>query len=101
MAMAHGDELIEVTALDGTSVKITLADWAEILIERALVRHRKECPIEAYREQRQVGMVELDKRIATLELKLKIIHWLIIPFYIGMAGFLINHFTSIFDKIIP
>ena len=99
--MAHGDELIEVTALDGTSVKITLADWAEILIERALARHKKECPIEIYKEQRQVGMVELDKRIATLELKLKIIHWLIIPFYVGVAGFLINHFTSIFDKVIP
>jgi len=101
MAMAHGDELIEVTALDGTNVKITLADWAEILIERALVRHKKECPIEAYREQRQVDIGALDKRVIALELKLKIVHWLIIPFYIGMAGWLVSHFTSLFDKVIP
>ena len=101
MTMAHGDELIEVTALDGTSVKITLADWAEILIERALARHKKECPIEIYKEQRQVDIGALDRRVIALELKLKIVHWLIVPFYIGMAGFLINHFTSFFDKVIP
>ena len=99
--MTHGNELIEVTALDGKSVKITLADWAEILIERALVRHKKECPIEVYKEQRQVDISALDKRITALELKLKIVHWLIIPFYIGMAGWLVSHFTSLFDKVIP
>ena len=97
--MAHGDEFIEVQALDGTNVKITLANWAEILIERALVKHKLECPIELYKEQRQVGIIELDRRITALELKLKIVHWLMIPFYLGIVGWLVAHFTTLFDKI--
>ena len=107
----HGKELVEVTAIDGTNVKITLADWAESVIDRALARHKLECPVEKYRDERvQVlssvdkDIVALDKRILGLELKLKIVHWLIIPFYVGIAGWLVSHFTTIFDvaeKIIP
>ena len=97
--MTHGEELITVTALDGTNVKIALADWAEVLIERALARHKRECPVEVYKEQRQSTVIELDKRITALELKLKIVHWLMIPFYVGLVGWLIAHFTTIFDKV--
>ena len=97
--MPHGKELIEVTALDGTSVKITLADWAETLIERALTKHRRECPVESYKAERQIDINTLDKRVLALELELKITRWLMAPIYLGIVAWLIAHFTNFFDKV--
>ena len=106
--MAHGDELIDVTAIDGTNVKIKMSEWTQIVIDRALARHKLECPVEKYKEERikiltnvDKEIIALDKRIMAIELRLKIVHWLLIPFYVGAAGFLINHFTSVFDKVHP
>ena len=106
--MAHGDELIDVTAIDGTNVKIKMSEWTQIVIDRALARHKIECPVEKYKEERiQVltnvdkEIIALDKRLMGLELRLKIVHWLIVPFYIAIAGWIVNHFTSVFDKVIP
>jgi len=106
--MTHGNELIEVTAIDGTNVQITIADWTKIVIDRALARHKIECPVEKYREERtgllknvDNDLIQLDKRLLEMELKLKIVQWLIVPFYVAMAGWFVSHFTTVFDKVAP
>jgi len=93
--MAHGKELIEVETNEGLTVKITLSEWAENIIDRALAKHKVECPMEKYKEERVLDIRSLDRRIAALELKLKITHWLTAPFYLGLVVWLMKTFTNV------
>jgi hypothetical protein len=80
----------EVNEENGRTINITLEEWAENLIERALERHKEACLLWENYSAHQKTENRLDQRITVLELKLKIVHWLIAPFYIGTVAYIIK-----------
>lgn len=86
-------QTINATSDTGKVIKITLEQWAENLIDRALARHKIECPVTAYNKEHLKTQQELDRRVAALEVKLKIVQWLIAPFYVGFVGWVIMKLT--------
>ena len=93
--MANAHEVIETKTTDGLAVRITLEEWTETLIDRALLKHKNECPIGRDKAINILDMALLDKRITALELKLKITHCLTIPFYLGLVAWFMKTFTDI------
>ena len=83
------DQTIEAQGIAGKKVRITLEEWTEILIDRALQKHKEDCPM--YK-----NYADLDKRVSSNETKLKIVQWLTAPFYIGLVGWIVGKITSIF-----
>jgi hypothetical protein len=76
---------VETMTPQGTKVEITLEDWAEALIDRALERHKLECPVKV-----------IEKRVSLLESKVGLIFWLGGPVILGILAWVGK---QILDKI--
>lgn len=71
--------MIDARTEGGNYMKITLEDWAENLIDRALLKHAASCPL-----------TELDHRIRALEVRQKMLQWLLTPVYLGLVAWIID-----------
>lgn len=88
-------QLIDAQTDQGKYVKISLEDWAENLINRALEKHKLSCPMIQADGQHSATIKELENRLQSLEIKLRIVQWLISPMYIGLTGYLVTKITAI------
>ena len=95
--MSDKDQRITAKTTAGAVVEISLEDWANVLIEKALTQHKMECPVYSMNDTQKTNLNSLDKRLDALEIKLRIVQWLTAPLYIGLIAWLIKAITSLIE----
>jgi hypothetical protein len=70
---------ITTRTTNGQTVEVKFEDWVEGLIDKSITRHKDSCPATA-----------LDKRLAVVELHLKVIIASLIPVYLWGLGYILN-----------
>lgn len=76
--------LLQTKATNGQTVEITLGEWTELFIDKAIIKHKDSCPATA-----------LDKRLAVVELHLKVIIYSLIPIYLWGVGYILQQIGKI------
>jgi hypothetical protein len=87
---------VVVSTPSGAKVEVLLEEWVEALIDRALAKHRVECPFNDVGEivATERAKASMSSRIESIELKLKIVQWLMAPVYGTLVIWLINVILS-------
>lgn len=78
---------IETKTLQGMKVEITLEDWVEAVIDRALEKHKVECPV-----------VKLGERVSLLENKMALVFWLGGPCILGGLAWIGTRLLNLIQK---
>lgn len=68
----------------GQTVEVKFEDWVEGLIDKSITKHKETCPATA-----------LDKRLAVVELHLKVIIASLIPVYLWGVGYILQQIGKI------
>ena len=98
--MSDKDQRITAKTTAGAVVEISLEDWANVLIEKALTQHKMECPIYTINDAQKTNFNLIDKRVEVLEFKIRLVQWLTAPLYLALVVWLINSLLSLI-KVLP
>jgi len=96
--MSDKDQRITAKTTAGAVVEISLEDWANVLIEKALTQHKMECPVYSMNDSQKTNFNLIDKRVEVLEFKIRLVQWLTAPLYIGLVAWVVNSLLSLIKE---
>ena len=96
--MSDKDQRITAKTTSGAVVEISLEDWANVLIEKALIQHKMECPVYSMNDTQKTNFNLIDKRVEVLEFKIRLVQWLTAPLYIGLVAWVVNSLLSLIKE---